>query len=677
MFDALDRLNPEQRAAVEHVGGPLLVVAGAGSGKTATLACRVARLVERGVAPGRILLLTFTRRAARQMLSRARRLRAGADLDRVWGGTFHSVGHRLLRLHGRAIGLPPEFTVMDRADTADLMDLVRGELGLGTGERRFPRKETLADVYSRVVDAQRPLAEVLERDFPWCRDDAEGIREVFEGYAARKRTAGCLDFDDLLVWWRALLASEPTRSLVAGRFDHVLVDEYQDTNALQADILACLAPSGEGLMVVGDDAQAIYGFRAATVRNILEFPDRFPGTTVVRLERNYRSTRHILDASNAVMAGAHRRHRKTLWTNRTDGAPPTLLTCLDEADQSDAVCRAVLEHREGGTPLHGQAVLFRTGHHSDLLEVELARRNIPFVKYGGLTFLESAHVKDALAVLRIAENPRDEVGWFRVLQLLEGVGPATARRTMAAIAGSGSPGGAVTALASARMPAAAIASRDALATLLRELQGADGDGRSPATQLEHVRRFLEPLLRRRYDDAEPRVRDLEQLEQVAAGFATRAAFVADLTINPPSATADLAGPPLLDEDHLVLSTIHSAKGGEWDVVHVIHAADGMIPSDMATGDDERIDEERRLFYVALTRARHALHVYFPLRYHRRNRGAEDRHLYAQLSRFLDEETLTRFERRTTWAGEDDAPEPLVGVSAASAVEADLRALWSG
>jgi DNA helicase-2/ATP-dependent DNA helicase PcrA len=676
MFDDARRPNPQQLAAIEHVGGPLLVVAGAGSGKTATLAHRVARLVERGSAPGRILLLTFTRRAAREMLSRARRMGGGANLERVWGGTFHSVANRLLRLHGRAIGLPASFTVLDRADTADLMDLVRGELGLGTGERRFPRKETLADVYSRVVDAQRPLETVLERDFPWCRDEADGIAAVFEGYTTRKRAAECLDFDDLLVWWRALLVSEPTRSLVAGRFDHVLVDEYQDTNALQADILAALKPSGEGLMVVGDDAQAIYGFRAATVRNILEFPDRFPATTIVRLERNYRSTQPILDASNAVIAGAGRRHDKTLWTDRTDGAAPTLLTCLDETDQADAICRAVLEHRELGLALRQQAVLFRTGHHSDLLEVELARRNIPFVKYGGLTFLESAHVKDALAVLRLAENPRDEVGWFRVLQLLEGVGPATARRAMAAIAEAGPSVGPVAALASARIPAPALASRDALAALLRELDGADASGLAPAVQLERVRRFLEPLLRRRYDDAEPRLRDLEQLEQVAGGFATRAAFVADLTIDPPSSTADLAGAPLLDEDYLVLSTIHSAKGGEWDVVHVIHAADGMIPSDMATGDDERIDEERRLFYVALTRARHALHVYFPLRYHRRNRGHEDRHVYAQLTRFLNDDALARFERRSTWAGDADTPEELEGASAAAAVDGGLRALWS-
>jgi DNA helicase-2/ATP-dependent DNA helicase PcrA len=695
MFEA-DELNEAQRAAVEHLDGPLLVVAGAGTGKTATLACRVGRLVERGVPAGRILLLTFTRRAAREMLSRARQSGAGPALDRVWGGTFHSVANRLLRLHGRAIGLSTAFTVMDRSDTADLMDLVRGELALGGGERRFPRKETLADIYSRVVDAQRLLADVLDRDFPWCRDEGDGIAAVFDGYSARKRSADCLDYDDLLVWWRALLRSEPTRSLVAERFDHVLVDEYQDTNALQADILAALKPAGDGLMVVGDDAQAIYAFRAATVRNILEFPDRFPGTTIVRLERNYRSTQPILDASNAVIAGASRRHEKTLWTDRIGGAAPSLLTCLDEADQSDVVCRAVLEHRERGVPLREQAVLFRAGHHSDLLEIELRRRNVPFVKYGGLAFLDTAHVKDALAVLRIAENPRDEVSWFRVLQLLEGVGPATARRGLEELDRADTPERALRSLAQIRVPAPARASRDGLAALLRDITHCDAgsaQGSAPladtalsaATQLHRVRRFLEPLLRRRYDDAEPRLRDLEQLEQVAAGFATRAAFVADLTLDPPSSTADLAGPPLLDEDYLVLSTIHSAKGGEWDVVHVIHAADGNIPSDMAAGDEERIDEERRLFYVALTRARHALHVYFPIRYHRRNHGLEDRHLHAQLTRFLDGDARERFDRRSTWKGDPDvAPANALaadfGVRAtasAAAVAEELAALWSG
>ncbi|MGZ8604835.1 MAG: ATP-dependent helicase [Actinomycetota bacterium] len=674
MFDAFESMNPEQRAAVEHLGGPLLVVAGAGSGKTWALACRVARLVERGVPPERILLLTFTRRAAREMLSRAEHLTGDRGLGRVWGGTFHAVANRLLRAHGRALGLAPDFTVLDRTDTADLMDLIRGELGLGEGERRFPRKETLADVYSRTVNARSRLADVLERGYPWCAEEIDGIRSIFEGYTERKRANHALDYDDLLLFWHALGAHPAAGPAVRELFDHILVDEYQDTNALQADILAATCPDGRGLMVVGDDAQSIYAFRSATVRNILEFPERFPGTTVVKLERNYRSTAPILDATNAVIARSPQRHDKTLWTEHTGGDPPGLLTCIDERDQAEAVCRSILEHRERGTPLKEQAVLFRAGHHSDLLEVELTRRNIPFVKYGGLKFLEAAHVKGALAVLRIADNPRDEVSWFRVLQLLDRVGPAGARRVMAAI-GVTAPGDPMVRFrgSAIAVPAPARGELDALRSTFGEL-----DGLPPAPQVERVRRFLEPLLRRRYDEPEPRLRDLEQLEQLATGFETRERFVTDLTLDPPTSTSDLAGPPHVDEDYVVLSTIHSAKGGEWDVVHVIHATDGMIPSDLSTGDPDQVEEERRLFYVALTRARDTLLVTFPLRYHRSNRGLEDRHWYAQLTRFLPPEVRARFACRATYTDEaaNDEPRILETTGSTVGVDALLTGLWS-
>jgi len=668
-------LNPEQRAAVEHLGGPLLVVAGAGSGKTRTLACRVARLVERGVPPERILLLTFTRRAAREMLGRAGSLTGGRGLGRVWGGTFHGTANRLLRTHGGALGVPAGFTVLDRSDTADLMDLIRGDLGLGEGERRFPRKETLADVYSRTVNAGAKLGDVLRRGYPWCADEIEGIRRIFERYVERKRGQDALDYDDLLLFWHALCRNPVAGPAISGMFDHVLVDEYQDTNPLQADILAALKPDGEGLMVVGDDAQAIYGFRSATVRNILGFPERFPGTTVIRLERNYRSTRPILDATNAVIALSPQRHEKTLWTDREGGERPELLTCLDERDQADEVCRSVLERRERGTPLQRQAVLFRAGHHSDVLEVELSRRNIPFVKYGGLRFLGSAHVKDALAVLRIADNPRDEVSWFRVLRLLERVGPMGARRMMSAI-GVAAPGDPMARFLERPIaaPAPARAELERLRRAFRDLAAAP---LPPPAQVERVRRFLEPILRRRHDDADARIADLEQLEQVASGFDSRARFVADLAIDPPISTSDLAGPPHRDEDFLVLSTIHSAKGGEWDVVHVIHAADGMIPSDLTTGDADEVEEERRLFYVALTRARDTLRVYFPLRYHRSNRGLEDRHWYAQLTRFLPKDVRGRFEVRTTYADQagGDVPD-VVPAGTSAGVDAILAGLWS-
>lgn len=677
MFDSPNGLNSQQRKAVTHGEGPLLVVAGAGSGKTLTLACRVAHLVDRGVPPQRILLLTFTRRAARQMLARAEQLTGRREAGKVWGGTFHAVANRLLRLQGRPLGLPPDFTVIDRADTADLLDLIRGELGLGTGERRFPRKATLADIYSRTVNSGEKLADVLQRDFPWCADEIEGIRSIFEAYTPRKREQHVLDFDDLLLYWNALASAPGPGEVVSGMFDHILVDEYQDTNALQADILVSMRRSGGGLMVVGDDAQAIYSFRAATVRNILEFPERFPGTSVVRLEQNYRSTQPILDMSNAVISLAAQRHVKTLWADRTGGRRPMLLTCLDEAGQADVVCRQVLDERERGTPLQRQAVLFRAGHHSDLLEVELSRRNIPFVKYGGLKFMEAAHVKDILCLLRLLENPGDEVSWFRVLQLLEGVGPATAHRLMDELGVRG-PGNA-SPLARLledppTVPAAAVADLDACRAALVDCRE---DGLSPASQIERLRAFCEPVFRRRYESAEARLRDVEQLERIAAGHPSRAAFLAELTLDPPASTADLAGRPLLDEDYLVLSTIHSAKGCEWDVVHVIHAADGMIPSDMATGDDERIEEERRLFYVALTRARNDLYIYFPLRYYRRPRGLEDPHTYAQLTRFLPEDVRAFLEERSTFAQVHDPQVVPAVIVNAEGVDAFLAELWSG
>ena len=641
MFD--DELNEAQREAVTHGDGPLLIVAGAGTGKTTTLACRVGALIERGTRPERILLLTFSRRASREMLARAERASDTREAGRVWGGTFHAVANRLLRLHGRALGLAPDFTVLDQADGADVMNLVREELGLATRERRFPRKETLAAVYSRTVNAGEKLGDVLKRHYPWCLDEADGIREVFRSYTERKRVQHVLDYDDLLLFWKALACGEQTRDQLAGMFDHVLVDEYQDTNALQADILEGLRPPGtpRNLTVVGDDAQSIYGFRAATVRNILEFPQRFPGAAIVKLEENYRSTPPLLAASNATIALSPQRHAKTLWSRRPGERRPTLRTCLDEAEQSDAVCRTVLRHREEGVPLKQQAVLFRAAHHSDLLEVELTRRNIPFVKYGGLKFMEAAHVKDALSLLRVLENPFDEVSWFRILQLPDGIGPATARRLMDQLEVHRSTGEerAPTLSPLVKLLDEPVAVPPAAREGVQSLRAVLGDclveeRLPPAAQLQRLRAFLEPVFARRYGAASARLRDIDQLEALAGGYESRGRFVAELTLDPPSSTGDLAGPPLLDEDWLVLSTIHSAKGLEFDVVHVIHAADGMIPSDMSTGDDDEIEEERRLLYVALTRARDALHVYVPQRYYRRPRGLEDPHSYSQISRFL-------------------------------------------
>src|SRR5436190_2449197 len=671
-------LNDAQQAVVEHERGPPLLFPGAVTGQTWAVARRRDQLLEGGTPPDRILLLTFTPRAQRQMLSRAERLLGDGDAQaggRGCGGTFHAVGNRLLRLHGGAIGVRPDFTILDQSDAADVLNLVRSDLGVAEGERRFPKKETLATIYSRTVNARRRLAEVVAEEFPWCRDDVDAIASIFRAYTERKRRGNVLDFDDLLLFWHALVEQAGDR--IGALFDHVLVDEYQDTNALQAEILAGMRGENRDIMVVGDDAQAIYAFRSATVRNILEFPERFPGTRVLKLEENYRSTQPILDASNRVIALARERHEKELRAMRSGDRRPVLRACADEMGQSDAVCREVLDLREAGTPLHEQAVLFRAAHHSDLLEVELSRRNIPFVKFGGLRFLESAHVKDALATMRLLENPHDEIAWFRVLQLLEGVGPATARRTMGAL-GVQERGGDSPVRRLIDEPPAVPAMLGADVRSLREtLADCLGAEMTPAAELDRVRRFLAPVLRRRYDAAEARLRDLEQLEALASGSGDRARFLADLTLDPPSSTEDLAGPPGFDDDYLILSTIHSAKGGEWDAVHVIHAADGNNPSDLATGTEDGVEEERRLFYVALTRARNVLNVYFPLRYHRRPRGLDDAHGYAQLTRFLPPTVLEAFDREGDAPSSADAqgdrePTPLE----VPAVDALLEKLWS-
>jgi DNA helicase-2/ATP-dependent DNA helicase PcrA len=644
----MDSLNEAQRRAAEHPDGPLLVIAGAGSGKTNTLAHRVAHLVLEGADPHRILLLTFTRRAAAEMTRRATRIvasarqQAGASRgagDIRWSGTFHAVANRLLRFHAQAVGLDPSFTVLDRSDAEDLMNLVRSDRGLSKKSRRFPRKGTCLSIYSRTVNAQTSLETTLEQGFPWCEEHAEDLRGLFRDFVAAKQSRNLLDYDDLLLYWYHLMQVPALAAEVGERFDHVLVDEYQDTNALQAEILRRLKPDGRGVTVVGDDAQSIYSFRAASVRNILDFPAQFESpATVVTLEQNYRSTQPILSAANAVISQSRERYAKQLFSLRESEQKPLLVSAEDELAQVDYVVERILANREAGVDLMRQAVLFRTAHHSDALEVELARRNIPFVKFGGLKFLEAAHVKDVLCVLRWVENPRDSVAGFRVLQLLPGVGPATARRALAEVESSGAR---LAALAEFAAPAAAREHWGPLCELLATLGDADTEWRG---QLRLVRTFYEPLLEQIYDGAAQRLSDLHALEHISTEYPTRERFLTELTLDPPGASGDLAGDPLLDEDYLILSTIHSAKGQEWDNVFVLNVADGCIPSDMATGSPEQIEEERRLLYVAMTRARDQLHLVHPLRmYIRKQSRYGDRHVYAPRSRFLPDEILDSFE----------------------------------
>lgn len=647
----LATLNHEQRTAARHGSGPLLIIAGAGTGKTATLVHRVAALIASGLDPGRILLLTFTRRASAEMLRRVEQVlasggagtgRPGAASRRIWGGTFHAVATRLLRLHGHVVGLPQEFTILDRSDSEDLMQAVRAEQDLPESTTRFPLKGTCLDIYSRCVNCQKPLAEVVAEAFPWCAEHIDPLKVLFKGYVDRKEAQAVLDYDDLLLFWHAMLATPESAGAVRGRFDAILVDEYQDTNTLQAEILRGLSPEGQGLTVVGDDAQSIYSFRAATVRNILDFPAQFPGTTVVALEQNYRSTQPILDAANAVLARAAEGFRKNLWTTKKEGLLPELVHCQDEMEQTQFVVVRILECRETGTPLRQQAVLVRAAYHSLDLELELARRNIPFHKYGGLKFIETAHVKDLLAFLRLAENPRDAVAGARALMLIPGIGPRKAGQLMQKLAAAR---GDFRAWKDYAPPAQGTEIWGSFVGLLASLSGPGSRFASVPAQVHQVRQFYAPLLECRHDHPQARLRDLEQLEIVAGRFEDRTSFLADVTLDPPTSTQDLPADPSLDEDYLILSTIHSAKGLEWDTVYLLHAADGCIPSDMATGSDGEIEEERRLFYVALTRARARLFVCYPQRYYFANRRRADEYGFAQRTRFLPEKVLELFQDR--------------------------------
>ena len=646
-------LNPAQCRASTHESSPLLIIAGAGTGKTNTLAHRVAHLIKEGADPGRILLLTFTRRAAEIMIRRAEQI-VGKKARVSWSGTFHSVANRLLRLHANAVSLEPNFTVLDRSDSADLLNVVRNDLGFARLPARFPRKDTCLAIYSHAVNTREPVEQTLKRVFPAYTDWTDQLKALFRGYVEAKQGRAVLDYDDLLLYWFYLMEGEGEQ--VRRRFDHVLVDEYQDTNALQAEIVLAIAKDHRSVTVVGDDAQAIYAFRGATVRNILDFPNHFdPPADVVKLEQNYRSVQPILDVSNAVIGLAAESFRKNLFSERRSEQKPLLVAAKDEQAQADYIVERVLEQREAGIPLHRQAVLMRTAHHSDLLEIELGRRNIPFVKYGGLKFLEAAHVKDVVCILRWAENARDDLAGFRVLQLLPGIGPAQARR----ILGEGGSG-----------KGEAYVSLCALLDALRSATEWPG-------QLGMVRKWYEPHLERLYEGGSVRVADLETLESLSRNHASRESFLSDLTLDPPEALGDLAGDPLIDEDYLILSTIHSAKGQEWDVVYILNVVDGCIPSDMATGSKEEIEEERRLLYVAMTRARDHLYVIQPHRFYTgSSRRNGDRHIYAPRTRFIPDDLLTWFEKAAARGGEKEGAAEGGNNAARVNVAAKLREMWT-
>ncbi len=653
-------------SAVTHQGGPLLILAGAGTGKTGTLVARAAWLRDQGIQPSRILLLTFTRRAADDMLARAQPPE-GQAAERIFGGTFHAVAHRIIRAHAESFSLPPEFSVIDTTDVSDVMDTLRDSHGLtGTG-RRAPRAATCADIYTRCVSTGVQLAEVVAAGYPWCVPFTEQLAALFTDYVGYKRRHGLVDFDDLLLLWRAALVDPAAGAALRGLFDAVLVDEYQDVNAVQADIVRLLRPDGEGLTCVGDDAQAIYAFRGADPEHLRALATAFANLAVIRLSRNYRSRLQVLLLANEIRPQS-RGLELTLAAERGHGQRPLLIRCHDEATQAREICARVLAEYEAGVVFQDQAVLVRAAHHSDLLEIELAGRGIPYVKYGGLRFTEAAHVKDFLAAARIVANPADELAWLRVIRLHEGIGPVLARLVVDALR-LGEPG------QLDRWPQAQEAlpprSRPPVVATLRGLaQAAALEG--TADRATAILAVLREPLQARYADAAVRMTDLERLADAAAASPSLHEALVELALDPPVSASDLAGRPRLDDDFLIISTMHSAKGLEWPVVHVPQLADGVVPSDMALSAPAGLEEEQRLLYVAVTRARDRLYLYAPLRMHHHRTAADDRHSYAQLTRFLGAQALAHCEV-THVAPPRPVLKPLAPL--ATTVDRELKALW--
>lgn len=643
--DYARELNSQQRDAVDVVEGPALVIAGAGSGKTRVLVYRVARLIDRGIDPSSVLLLTFTRKSAQEMLGRVGRL-IGPQSKRVTGGTFHSVANALLRRYGRVIGLNPGFTILDRGDAEDLVNLTRAQLGLGDTGKRFPRKRTIADIFSKCANTLQSLEDVLLKEYAHFGDYLDELCKLQQAYDSTKRERQLVDYDDLLLRLRELLtADEHTRRMISDAYRYILVDEYQDTNPLQAEVVRNVAVTHDNVMVVGDDSQSIYSFRGATFRNIMQFPALFPGTRIFKLEENYRSTPSILELANAVIEPAAEKYRKTLFTRKAAGERPVLLRAVGETQQSRFVAQKILELQDEGVPLDDIAVLFRSGFHAFDLEVELSGRAIPFEKRGGLKLIETAHVKDLLAHLRIVYNPRDTIGWTRSLQLIEGVGQKRANDLIKQIEISEAPYE-VLRQGSGR---SALGLRN-LAEALESV--GPGEHGSPPDQLKRLLDYYFPILKDRYDDYPKRRRDLEHLLVMVERYDTLEEFVADLTLEPPDESVTGVEASDRDGERLVLSTIHSAKGLEWQYVFVIWLVDGRFPSSYAVTAEEDMEEERRLLYVAVTRAKRSLYLTFPVQVYDKFTGS----VLSEPSRFLDDVPASLVDAWTVM--EEGNPSPL-------------------
>ena len=624
-LDYRKELNPAQYEAATTIDGPLLIIAGAGTGKTRTLVYRVAHLIDQGVDPRSILLLTFTRRAAEEMLRRASLLIDGR-CNQVAGGTFHSFANLVLRVSGRHIGLSPSFTIMDRTDSEDVIQLIRTEMGLNAKDRRFPRKQTVAEIFSMTLNKQITLNDLLELEYPHLIDVDHELGELFSRYIDYKRTKSLLDYDDLLTRLRDLLAEHvEVRNRLSDAYRYIMVDEYQDTNHLQASIVRLLAATHDNVAVVGDDAQSIYSFRGANFRNIMDFPKHFPGARIIKLEENYRSTQPILNVTNEIIQRAKEGYEKRLFTSKSSGARPKLVQAGSEQMQSQFVCQKILELREEGVPLWDIAVLFRSSFHSFDLEIELARHKIPFVKRGGFQFMETAHVKDLLAHLRVLANPQDTISWHRVLLLLEGIGPGASQKIAKWINDGADP---VARLRSYQAKGKIAQELKTLAQVLEEAKHAE----LPSEQAQYLLQYYIPILKQNYPDDHPkRMRDLEHFQGMTERYRSLERLLSDMALEPPNDSIGgvLAVDP--DEGPLVLSTIHSAKGLEFHSVFIIWALEGRFPSFYNINSVEELEEERRLLYVAATRAKQNLFISYPTRVFDRTL----RMVLSQPSQFID------------------------------------------
>ena len=639
-------LNPAQYEAVKTLQGPLLVIAGAGSGKTRTLTYRVARLVEEGVPPPAILLLTFTRKAAQEMMGRA------ADLldhrcARVAGGTFHSFANLTLRRYAKKLGFDSGFNILDRADSEDVINLVRTRMGLNLKERRFPRKKTIATIYSKAVNKAIPIEEVILEDYPHFVEDTPDLLDLNEAYRAHKRKNLVVDYDDLLIFLRDLLEENPdVQETLSQTYRYIMVDEYQDTNKIQADIVRFLAAAHNNVMVVGDDSQSIYAFRGANFRNIMDFPAMFRHTKIIKLEENYRSTQPILNVANVIIDRAREKYTKVLFTKKKEGVVPAMVVAEDEQMQTNFVSQRILELREEGIPLNEIAILFRASYHSFDLEIELNQRNIPFVKVGGFKFMETAHIKDLLAHMKILANPLDTLSWHRVLLLVEKIGPKTAEEIFQGVMRSGT---GIKGLATVK-PKPRFAG--GYERLRKALRSSDRKNLSSVDIGSILLNYYVPILEKKYDDHPKRLKDLEHLLTIMDRYKSLESFLSDMALEPPNASVGDILAADYEDEQLVLSTIHSAKGLEWHTVIIISALEGRFPVTFAARSDEEMEEELRLMYVAATRAKENLYFTCPINIYDRVAGR----IFSRPSRFIEgipEEILEPWSLVSEEAWEED------------------------